>query len=72
MVASFNGFFSFLQSLLAFIIILVPLVVFHELGHFIFAKSVTSSLRRRCSGIDVFMKSTIRFGDDFSGPLPTR
>ncbi len=38
MVASFNGFFSFLQSLLAFIIILVPLVVFHELGHFIFAK----------------------------------
>src|SRR5580704_4972599 len=29
---------SFLHSLLAFVIILVPLVVFHEFGHFIFAK----------------------------------
>src|SRR3954463_6907827 len=29
---------SFLVSLLAFVIILVPLVVFHEFGHFVFAK----------------------------------
>ena len=29
---------SFLHSVFAFIIILVPLVVFHEFGHFVFAK----------------------------------
>lgn len=29
---------SFLHSLLAFIVILVPLVVFHEYGHFVFAR----------------------------------
>ena len=30
--------FTFLQSLLAFLIILTPIVFFHELGHFIFAR----------------------------------
>src|SRR3954468_10811439 len=29
---------SFLHSIFAFIIILVPLVVFHEFGHFVFAR----------------------------------
>ncbi|MBI2711268.1 MAG: RIP metalloprotease RseP [Bdellovibrio sp.] len=33
-----NSFGSFLHSLLAFVIILVPLVVFHEFGHFIMAR----------------------------------
>ena len=33
-----NSLSGFLLSLLAFIIILVPLVVFHEFGHFIFAR----------------------------------
>lgn len=33
-----NWLVSFLHSLCAFIIILVPLVVFHEFGHFLFAK----------------------------------
>src|SRR4051812_10695145 len=38
MVATMNWITSFLQSLFAFIIILVPLVLFHEFGHFVFAK----------------------------------
>src|SRR6478735_6576 len=38
MVAFTNWAGSFLHSLFAFIIILVPLVVFHEFGHFVFAK----------------------------------
>src|SRR3954463_11840065 len=38
MVAITNWAASFLHSFLAFIIILVPLVVFHEFGHFVFAK----------------------------------
>ena len=38
MVPQLAGLVSFLQSVFAFIIILVPLVVFHEFGHFIFAK----------------------------------
>lgn len=36
--ATMNWVASFLQSVFAFIIILVPLVVFHEFGHFVFAK----------------------------------
>jgi regulator of sigma E protease len=32
------GMSSFLHSVFAFIVILVPLVVFHEFGHFLFAK----------------------------------
>ena len=38
MLALTNWVASFLHSFFAFIIILVPLVVFHEFGHFIFAK----------------------------------
>ncbi len=38
MLALTNGFASFLHSFFAFLIILVPLVVFHEFGHFVFAK----------------------------------
>lgn len=38
MLSVMNWGVSFLHSLLAFIIILVPLVVFHEFGHFVFAK----------------------------------
>src|SRR6185312_8044904 len=38
MVAVSNWLVSFLHSLFAFIIILVPLVVFHEFGHFVFAR----------------------------------
>ena len=30
--------FSFLYSFFAFVLILLPLVVFHEFGHFLFAK----------------------------------
>jgi len=33
-----GGLMSFLHSLFAFFVILVPLVVFHEFGHFLFAK----------------------------------
>lgn len=36
--AMLNGLSSFLHSFFAFIIILVPLVVFHEFGHFVFAR----------------------------------
>ena len=36
--AQLNWILAFLYSLFAFIIILVPLVVFHEFGHFIFAR----------------------------------
>ncbi len=38
MLAIMNWGTSFFHSLFAFIIILVPLVVFHEFGHFVFAK----------------------------------
>ena len=38
MLNQLTGFSSFLLSFFAFIIILVPLVVFHEFGHFVFAK----------------------------------
>ena len=38
MVALINWGISFLHFLLAFVIILVPLVVFHEFGHFVFAR----------------------------------
>ena len=37
-VALINWGISFLHFLLAFVIILVPLVVFHEFGHFVFAR----------------------------------
>lgn len=38
MVALMTWMSSFLHSVFAFIIILVPLVVFHEFGHFVFAR----------------------------------
>ncbi|MEO5970411.1 MAG: RIP metalloprotease RseP, partial [Bdellovibrionia bacterium] len=38
MLALMTWLSSFLHSVFAFIIILVPLVVFHEFGHFVFAK----------------------------------
>src|SRR3954447_6678654 len=38
MLAFIHWLASFLHSFFAFIIILVPLVVFHEFGHFVFAK----------------------------------
>ena len=38
MLGTANWILSILQSVFAFIIILVPLVVFHEFGHFVFAK----------------------------------
>jgi len=38
MVAGLSWATSFLHSLFAFVIILVPLVVFHEFGHYVFAR----------------------------------
>src|SRR4051794_11875672 len=38
MVAFIHWAASFFHSLFAFIIILVPLVVFHEFGHYVFAR----------------------------------